>query len=238
MKKMMMALAALCVAGAASAISVKWTDATGGTTEATYGSAADVNSNTGAFTSDSFTVMVKFTATLGSVANTSSDFFALQAERTDSKWDEVKVRAEGGQWLLAKYKSTTIGEADMTNGDSSGQNIYAALNSGSGSLPITIIITYNADKQSLLLAASCNNEKIFSVGSGTAPTYTAGMELKLNDITGLAYDSIVAIDGTALDAESALVSAERGEITIVPEPTALALLALGVAGLALRRKAA
>ena len=218
MKKMMMALAALCVAGAASAVTVSWTDVS--TNDATHG---QVNLGT-ALSKEGFSV--KMTINLTAVPTSIGENWwptlvslGLQTDGTAS----INVSLTQDKNLQFDNKK------GIQAGTSNNQKVSSdvALTTGEH----TIVISYDGTTEKLYL--------------GYDGAVIATMDYTLSyDPDCIAWGRQAGWDsGTYLDKQNGgftytISSLQTTDAVVLPEPTALALLALGVAGVALRRRVA
>ena len=236
MKRCFILLSAVCLTAVASALNVTWLNQT-----ATPGSATVFGE--GAAKGD-FSIAVKLTLNdsfaSGSFSNTPIATFVNSA-----LYDGVK------QGVVAFTGANGVGIHTGTTGGGNNNYAWSGDNAIGNSGTVLLVLTGDWD--------AANNRWATSVSAnGTAVTLTAGnssnpaltglangaltMEFATNDawtFNGVAvYDEVLTQEqitelGSGVDAGLVVEGA-----TILPEPTALALLALGVAGVALRRRAA
>ena len=240
MKKAMMALAALCVAGAASAISFDWSAAT----------SLDISTRdgtTGMYDVSGFSIdgTKSFAIKVGITFNTQEDADWFN-NNSNGPWSAYSLLTLGKKTdgafdqILTTYKYVTDSEEDLIR-------IYAK---GAGSV--------NIDGSQEFVALAGTNDLVFAYDAATntvtityGDTTLATFGAKalpaggFGIINQLYVDGWQKTDGQIVDSWAGVnnprswsVSGIQVATIIVPEPTALALLALGVAGLALRRKAA
>ena len=111
--------------------------------------------------------------------------------------------------------------------------------SAGGKYLLSIVYDYDADAQTQTATCYIGDQLVYtlSAAASQAPgSYNVG---NINSYPALPFYTLDSISGydVALSADQIAWMAENGT-TVLPEPTALALLALGVAGVALRRRAA
>ena len=218
MKKLVIVALMACAfgIGTASAVTMNWTNAAGTTTtDRGYNSSFTVNPTT------SFSMLVTFN---------------INNYAANQKWDVIKANNAAGsdsfrlriesKWMLLKYKDDNGTEKDVSNG--SNGNLSDSLNSTNGTFRVAIAVTADG-----IRVAVMGQDGLFTsdaIGLDELTNWSIGTHVSGVDLT-----QVDVYEGVAWTDEH-LQSAADGQP--IPEPTALAILALGVAGVALRRRVA
>ena len=223
MKKfMLLALAALCVS-AAQAVTCTWNSS-----EGAFAGFKKTNGDTVTWAGE-FSITVNFTAT-----STPETIFQLLTANGAGKAGEFRFNSNnnwsGNTANFATYKGDDSAVWMATNGDFSNARVVST----DGSKSNTIKLTFNGYNDDNNTYASVSYDIIFA--NGDQQTYTITNTLHSTGaitfgMEELAWTSIATGEGVTINSMTL-------DATPVPEPTALALLALGVAGLALKRKVA
>ena len=220
-KGFLFALAALCVS-AVQAVTFTWDSSQG-----TFNGFKDTKGNVVSW-SGTFSITVNFTAT-----STPGTVFQLLTANGANKAGEL--RFDSSNWSgntadFGTYNGDNKATWMETNGDFSSTRVESSDGSKSNTLKLTFN-DYNAENKTY---GSVSYDIIFA--GGGHEQYTMYKKNQWSDDIGFALDEL---SWTSIaTGEGVTINSMTLEATPVPEPTALALLALGVAGLALRRKVA
>ena len=225
MKKMMMALAALCVAGAASAVTVDWGSPLSKNDDGTYSLSKTI---AGATSTTEGTTNV---AAIKVVMN-------VTVADTPEGWPGYLLQIGGKPQGVDTYSGIGI----YFGLDSAGMIVEG----GSTNKRADTGVTLTSGQHEFIFAIERNGNTM------TATVFIDGKQAVVysnNNFGGFwMTDLVVGADlnggnslkgGFSISGDPQIYFADGVTAAdLVPEPTALALLALGVAGLALRRKAA
>ena len=214
MKMRLIAAALLCLAGSAQAVTIDWQGQTMGTGATTNFSAFGDVPTTGA------TYSAAFVFTLDAAPATGPRL-TLTSSANSGAYLGVGAAGDGHGWQGRLYRN----DADT---------FYSrgALHEG---LNVVGIVFTVADNRLTFNSFDINGEtfEASEIGGGADGVYWSGWQGTQITLDTLAFTT--ATDGTLYLAAGAATGAD---FALLPEPTALAVLALGVAGAALRRRVA
>lgn len=213
MKKMMTALAALCVAGLAGAVTIDWNS----------GTTAAVDMEAG----KSYELTAKIT--LGEGVSVDSDTYLLtygNGNATSNAQDPGGILLYGGGGGIG-FKTIGTWKGGENGSKACIWSNRVAGTNAAGDYTVTVRFEANGT-EGWDVVFKINGEEVTFNTTGHTATASETVASMLNE--GKLNLTLGSASGVTMGAVTF--------VGVVPEPTALALLALGAAGLALRRKAA
>lgn len=213
---LLLSLAALCVS-AAQAVTYTWNSS-----EGTFAGFKDSDGEVVTWSGD-FSITLDFTA-----VSTPATVFQLLTANGADKAGELRFNStnwSGNTADIGTYYANAQAAWTETNGDFSNDRVVSA----DGSKGNIMKLTFSGYNETTQKYASLSYDITFANNNTvTWTTNNPNISFGMNE---LAWTSVRTGDGVTMNSMTL-------EASPVPEPTVLALLALGVAGLALKRKAA
>ncbi len=234
LKSSMALIAALCVAGFTQAANVSWGTVLGSTTSSTGGQ-LDLT-GTG-YTCDKGETKT-YALIISNVSNLSTTgdrtLFAISSGKGTNHNEDPKVfikqRGDGDGTSTFKYQVNDGGAKDFDGSPKPGMT-----NNQSAALAMTIV---RGDNGAGTITFYLGGTQIGTASFGADSDALTYIVYGKNFDGGSAYSGTWEIYATKGAVDAGDITVENIRANVVPEPTALALLALGVAGIALRRKVA
>ncbi len=230
MNKMMLALAAICVAGFASAVNIAWSSENK--------TLAEVNGL------DIIPALESSTTSLDSVAFAVTLTLAVDPSTITGNANEIIKFAQynAGNSFLYLYGSTSGSSGDGADRGKIGMRAtqpepdqWKLVTNDSLAKGDKVHLVFNFEKTDVNQTTMTFYLNGSEVGSMDSFSGMNGLQITLSDLDDLTIHDYAAYTDILTEADIAKMAANG---TALPEPTVMALLALGVAGLALRRKAA
>ena len=214
MKMRLIAAALLCLAGSAQAATLSWND-------------TDVTANTPQtfdWSQGSFSVALAFN--LASLDGVETTLLSVDAGSDKNQVLTIKKAADSGDVILGM--NWDGGSWSKTKDSSEMSKLGGALKTGENLISIVVDSHDNKVWMNWYINGVFFSGATNSVGSRFTTDSAAFANVELNGVTPGVGGTLYTVAGVAT----------KEDIGLLPEPTALALLALGVAGAALRRRVA
>ena len=216
MKKTLLTAAFAALAfSAAQAVTVKWTE----TSSWTGGKAAITNVANGT------------TCASGAVA------FAITINDGFTAPTQQQTLLKLAQWQANNSWFVMNSEGKLGVQNKSGTPVFSDTAVSAGNTYVLVANYTRTDNNNMSVAWSLNGETLLTATYDSPKMNGLDVELAANYLLGNTTIEVSAYEGAPLSAEQIDWLTANGT-SVLPEPTALALLVLGVAGVALRRRAA